>query len=97
MKRKLFHAAVNFFYLPLNLFLILVCTLVPFYYSIFGVSIIKSAVSVYTDRIIFSVIIATVHAVLSFMFFGALRYLNSSPPKTADTSGGIAVPCSAEQ
>ncbi|MGN0493659.1 MAG: hypothetical protein ACI4F7_08435 [Acutalibacteraceae bacterium] len=64
--------------------------------SDFGVSIIESAVSVCTDRIIIALIISAVLAVLGFMFFAALRYLNSSPPKIADTSDGIAAPCGAE-
>lgn len=53
--------------------------------SDFGVSIIKSAVSVYTDRIIFADIIATALAVLSFMFFGALRYMCAEPTGLTDT------------
>lgn len=65
--------------------------------SDFGVSIIESAVSVCADRIIIALIISAALATLSIMFFAALRYLNSSPPKTADTSDGITAPCSAEQ
>ena len=65
--------------------------------SDFGVSIIESAVSVCADRIIIALIISAALAILSIMFFAALRYLNSSPPKTADTSDGITAPCAAEQ
>ena len=65
--------------------------------SDFGVSIIESAVSVCADRIIIALIIAAALAVLSIMFFAALRYLNSIPPKIGDTSDVITSPCSAEQ
>lgn len=57
--------------------------------SDFGVSIIKSAVSVYTDRIIIAVIIAAALAVLAFMFFGILRYERTNPHKPADASAAI--------
>ena len=65
--------------------------------SDFGVSIIESAVSVCADRIIIALIIAAALAVLSIMFFAALRYINSIPPKIGDTSDVITSPCSAEQ
>lgn len=65
--------------------------------SDFGVSIIESAVSVCADRIIIALIIAAALAVLSIMFFTALRYINSIPPKIGDTSDVITSPCSAEQ
>lgn len=65
--------------------------------SDFGVSIIESAVSVCADRIIIALIIAAALAILSIMFFAALRYLNSIPPKISDTSDGITAPCGAEQ
>ena len=65
--------------------------------SDFGVSIIESAVSVCADRIIIALIIAAALAILSIMFFAALRYLNSIPSKIGDTSDVITSPCSAEQ
>lgn len=57
--------------------------------SDFGVSIIKSAVSVYTGRIIVAVIIAAALAVLAFLFFGALRYSGADPHKPADAPAAI--------
>lgn len=65
--------------------------------SDFGVSIIESAVSICADRIIIALIISAALAILSIMFFAALRYLNSIPPKISDTSDGITAPCAAEQ
>ena len=38
MKRKVFHAVGNFLYLLLNLFLVLICALVPFYYSVIALT-----------------------------------------------------------
>lgn len=52
--------------------------------SDFGVSIIKSAVSVYTGRIIIAVIIAAALAVLAIMLFGALRYGGANPHKSTN-------------
>lgn len=52
--------------------------------SDFGVSIIKSAVSVYTGRIIIAVTIAAALAVLAIMLFGALRYGGANPHKSTN-------------
>ncbi len=47
--------------------------------------------------LIIALIIAAALAVLSIMFFAALRYINSIPPKIGDTSDVITSPCSSEQ
>ena len=46
MARKIFRAAGNFLYLLLNLFLILICALVPFYYSVIALTKPKTVATV---------------------------------------------------